>query len=126
MLGVLYFECNPSHTYGTHNFSHLRITDMLSKSYGSQMTKLILVTIYRTILTKSLVVNNESEMLSVQNPIELTQSCVKVELLECIVCCCLNWVSAVYFSLEQDLSVQISKLSKYLLLAASLNVSGIV
>ena len=105
MLVVLYFECNLSHTYGTHNFSHLRITGMLSKSYGSQMTKLMLVIIYRTILTKSLVVNNESEMFSVQNPIELTQSCVKVELLERIVCCCLNWVSAVYFSLEQDLSV---------------------
>ena len=51
------------------------------------------------ILTQSLVVDDQSEVFSVQHPAESAQGRVQVELLEGVVSGGLNGVCAVYFSL---------------------------
>ena len=63
------------------------------------------------ILTQSLVVDDQSKVLGVQDPAESAQGRVQVQLLEGVVRGSLHWVSAVYFSLENRewrLKLQIS------------------
>ena len=52
------------------------------------------------ILTQSLVMYNQGEVLSVEDPAQSLEGRVQVQLLEGVVGGSLHWVSAVYFSLE--------------------------